>query len=109
MITGAGAGIGRATSEAFARRGARIGLVARGRERLEAARADVEKLGGRGLVLVADVADENAVEAAAERLEIMSALEVMLRESPVHLRGKYGRNSGLALIDLKKRHELSSD
>jgi NAD(P)-dependent dehydrogenase (short-subunit alcohol dehydrogenase family) len=69
MITGASAGIGRATVQAFARRGARIGLLARGRYGLEAARQEVEKLGGRGLVLVADVADENAVEAAAQKLE----------------------------------------
>ena len=65
MITGASAGIGRATAQAFAKRGAHIGLLARGRVGLEGAKADVEKLGGRGLVLVADVADAKAVEAAA--------------------------------------------
>jgi NAD(P)-dependent dehydrogenase (short-subunit alcohol dehydrogenase family) len=69
MITGASAGIGRATAQAFARRGAWIGLLARSKERLEAAAAEIESLGGRGLVLVADVADDKAVEAAAERLE----------------------------------------
>jgi len=69
MITGASAGIGRATACAFASRGAWIGLLARGREGLEAARKEVEDLGGRGLVLNVDVADENAVEAAAEKLE----------------------------------------
>lgn len=69
MITGASAGIGRAAARAFAKRGAHIGLLARDEERLEAARKEVEELGGRGLVLVADVADENAVDAAAEKLE----------------------------------------
>jgi NAD(P)-dependent dehydrogenase (short-subunit alcohol dehydrogenase family) len=69
MITGAAAGIGRATAQAFAKRGAHIGLLARGREGLEGAKRDVEKLGGRGLILVADVADDKAVEAAAEKLE----------------------------------------
>lgn len=69
MITGASAGIGRAAAQAFARRGASIGLLARGREGLEGARSEVEKLGGRALVLVADVADDTAVEAAAEQLE----------------------------------------
>jgi NAD(P)-dependent dehydrogenase (short-subunit alcohol dehydrogenase family) len=69
MITGASAGIGRATAQAFARRGAHIGLLARGREGLAGAQTEVEKLGGRALVLVADVADEQAVEAAAEQLE----------------------------------------
>lgn len=70
MITGASAGIGRATAQAFAKRGAKIGLLARGREGLEGAKHDVEKLGGRGLILIADVADDKAVEAAAEKLEI---------------------------------------
>lgn len=69
MITGASAGIGRATVQAFARRGAWIGLLARCKERLEEARQEVEALGGRGLVLVADVSDDQAVEAAAAQLE----------------------------------------
>ena len=69
MITGASAGIGRATAQAFARRGARIGLLARGSDGLEAAKKEVEELGGRGLVLIADVADEKAVEVAAGKLE----------------------------------------
>jgi NAD(P)-dependent dehydrogenase (short-subunit alcohol dehydrogenase family) len=69
MITGASAGIGRAAAQAFARRGACIGLLARNAERLAAARNEVEKLGGQAIVLVADVADENGVEEAASRLE----------------------------------------
>ncbi|HEX5314841.1 MAG TPA: SDR family oxidoreductase [Gammaproteobacteria bacterium] len=69
VITGAGAGLGRATVREFARHGADIGLIARGADRLEAARAEVEQCGGRALVSPADVADANAVEAAAERIE----------------------------------------
>src|SRR5687767_5686988 len=69
VITGASAGVGRATAEAFAKRGARIGLIARGTERLEAARRDVEALGGTALVLPADVANAEAIEAAAARVE----------------------------------------
>jgi NAD(P)-dependent dehydrogenase (short-subunit alcohol dehydrogenase family) len=69
MITGASAGIGRAAAQAFARRGAWIGLLARDHERLEKAKQEVEELGGRALVLVADVADEQAVDNAAETLE----------------------------------------
>jgi hypothetical protein len=48
VITGASAGVGRATACAFARDGAHIGLLARGRARLAGARRDVERLGGRG-------------------------------------------------------------
>ena len=69
MITGASAGVGRAAACAFARQGASIGLLARGREGLEGARREVEELGGRALVLPADVADHEAVERAAEALE----------------------------------------
>ena len=69
MITGASAGIGRATARAFAKRGANIGLFARGADRLEAARAEVEYAGGRALVLAGDVADERAIEDAAQQLE----------------------------------------
>ena len=69
VITGASAGVGRATARAFARRGAHIGLIARGREGLEGARRDVEALGGRAIALPADVADAGAVEGAAAKVE----------------------------------------
>ncbi len=69
VITGASAGIGRATARAFAGRGAHIALLARDEERLEATRQEVEQLGGKAIVIVADVADYAQVEAAAERTE----------------------------------------
>lgn len=69
VITGASAGVGRATVREFARHGAWIGLIARGEDGLEGARREVEQLGGRALVLPCDVADAAAVEAAAERVE----------------------------------------
>src|SRR5688500_5012177 len=56
VITGASAGVGRATARAFAQRGASIALLARDGERLEAARREVEDAGGRALVLPTDVA-----------------------------------------------------
>jgi NAD(P)-dependent dehydrogenase (short-subunit alcohol dehydrogenase family) len=67
VITGASAGVGRAVAAAFARRAWNVGLIARGEERLEQARQEVEALGGRALVLPADVAQETAVQAAADR------------------------------------------
>ena len=68
VVTGASAGIGRATALAFARRGWRVGLLARGRERLESAAREIEAAGGRVLAIPADVADAEAVFAAAERI-----------------------------------------
>jgi NAD(P)-dependent dehydrogenase (short-subunit alcohol dehydrogenase family) len=69
VVTGASAGLGRAIVERFARDGSSIGLIARGRERLEQAGATVEALGGRALLLPLDVADADAVEHAAETVE----------------------------------------
>lgn len=69
VVTGASAGVGRAVVAEFARQGAHLGLIARGRERLEAAKREVEGAGGKALVLPADVADAQQVEEAAERAE----------------------------------------
>jgi short-subunit dehydrogenase len=69
VITGASAGLGRATAHAFAKRGARIGLLARGRQRLEATRAEVEAAGGEALAIPTDVSDPEQVENAAAAVE----------------------------------------
>ncbi len=69
VVTGASAGVGRATARAFARRGAHVALLARGREGLAGAREDVEAAGGGALVVPTDVADADQVEAAAETIE----------------------------------------
>src|SRR5438876_9142206 len=69
VITGASAGVGRATVRAFARQGADIGLLARGIDGLEGARREVEAAGGRALVLPTDVACADQIEVAADRVE----------------------------------------
>ena len=69
VITGASAGIGRATARAFGAGGARVALLARGRDGLDAARREIEAAGGRALALPADVADADQVEAAAAAIE----------------------------------------
>jgi short-subunit dehydrogenase len=69
VITGASAGVGRATVREFARRGAKIGLVARGTEGLEATKREVEDLGGRALVIPTDVAHYEQVQIACEIVE----------------------------------------
>jgi NAD(P)-dependent dehydrogenase (short-subunit alcohol dehydrogenase family) len=69
VVTGASAGVGRAAAEELARRGAKVALVARGRERLEATRRLIEHHGGEALTISADVADPAQVEDAAARAE----------------------------------------
>jgi NAD(P)-dependent dehydrogenase (short-subunit alcohol dehydrogenase family) len=68
LVTGASAGVGRATVRRLAADGYDVALVARGREGLEATRTEVERLGRRALAIPTDVADE-AQEEAAERTE----------------------------------------
>lgn len=69
VITGASAGVGRATARAAAAQGASIALLARGTEALEATRKEVESAGGQALPIQTDVADHDAVESAAETVE----------------------------------------
>lgn len=69
VVTGASAGIGRAIAVAFARSGARLGLIARDSEALAETLAEVEAVGGDGLVLPADVTDYDRLASIAERIE----------------------------------------
>lgn len=69
VITGATGGVGRATAWEFARQGAKVALLARGAEQLEATKKEVEAFGGQALTLPCDVADFEQVERAAERTE----------------------------------------
>lgn len=69
VVTGGSAGVGRATVREFARHGADVAVLARGQQRIDAACREVEEIGGRALGLSVDVADADAVEAAAGRIE----------------------------------------
>ncbi len=69
VITGASAGLGRATVRAFAKQRAHIGLLARGEDGLKAAKREVEEAGGKALPLPVDVADAAAVEWAGKAVE----------------------------------------
>jgi len=69
VITGASAGLGRAVAREFGRHGAKVGLLARGIDGLEAAKREIEDLGGTALVIPTDVADAAAVDRAAALVE----------------------------------------
>ncbi|MGN6663062.1 MAG: SDR family oxidoreductase [Solirubrobacterales bacterium] len=69
VVTGAGSGIGRAIARRFGEGGCKVALLSRGEEALAGAKRDVEEAGGTALAIPTDVADAEAVEAAAERAE----------------------------------------
>ncbi|MEU6254665.1 SDR family oxidoreductase [Streptomyces sp. NPDC047043] len=68
VVTGASGGVGRATALAFAARGDRVALLARGREGLAAAADEVQRAGGEALVVTVDMADAKAVDDAAQQV-----------------------------------------
>lgn len=69
VITGASAGLGRAIAHAYAKQGAHLALIARNPDALGAAKKECERLGGMASIYPLDVADAEAVEAAAEKIE----------------------------------------
>ena len=69
VVTGASAGLGRATAQEFARHGAQVAVLARGVDGLEGAKREIEALGSQALAIPVDVADAEAVEQAAVRVE----------------------------------------
>ena len=84
VITGASAGVGRATAQAFGKRKAKVGLIARGRDGLEAAKREIESSGGQALVLPLDVSDHDAVEQAAAEVEkTFGAIDIWVNNAMV--------------------------
>ncbi len=89
VVTGATAGVGRATAIALGRRGDAVALLGRGRAGLEAAAADVERAGGRALTVPTDVADADAVDAAASRVgDELGPIDVWVNNAMATVFGK---------------------
>jgi short-subunit dehydrogenase len=89
IITGASAGVGRATARAFADRGDNLGLIARGKQGLEATLREVEDRGARGMIVQADVADAGAVDRAADQFEAaFGPIDVWINNAMVTVYGE---------------------
>lgn len=92
VITGASAGVGRATARRFAAPGTSIALLARGRIGLDAVAAEVEASGGHALALDVDVADAGAVRHAARRIEDqLGPIDVWINNAMVTVFGPVSR------------------
>ena len=84
LITGASSGIGHALSLELARRGARLGLLARRADVLRELVSEAERAGARALALAADVKDEQSVRGAADKLrETFGHIDVLIANAGV--------------------------
>ncbi|MCM2324516.1 MAG: SDR family oxidoreductase [Oligoflexia bacterium] len=100
VITGASSGLGRATAVEFARRGARLGLVARDRDGLEALAAALRVRGCGVEVCVADVADPEAVKTAARQVaERFGGIDVWVNNAAVAV---YGELDQVPLVEQRR-------
>lgn len=90
MVTGGTAGLGRATVRELAERGWDVAILARGEDGLAAAVADVESWGRRALGISTDVADRDAVESAADRIEAeLGPIELWVNDAMVGVFGEF--------------------
>ena len=90
VLTGASGGVGRATARKLGELGCRVGLIARGRAGLDAARAEVEERGGQAIAIPADVSDHAAVESAASLVEeTFGPIDVWINDAMVTLYAEF--------------------
>ena len=84
LVTGAASGIGQATAVAFAREGARVAILDRTADALQATAEAVRAAGGEGLVLACDIARSEQVEAAiAETVATFGRLDIAFNNAGV--------------------------
>lgn len=97
LVTGASAGVGRATALALAEAGVAVGLVARGAAALATVASTIQASGGRAIAVAADVTDERAIhDAVAQVVQEFGGLDIVI---PTVGRGQRGAIAGLSLAE----------
>lgn len=82
LITGASSGMGRETAKLFAQEGAKVALMARSREKLDALAQEIRANGGDAFTCVADVRDEAQVNAAVDSvLKHYSRIDILINSA----------------------------
>src|SRR6478735_3685854 len=105
VVTGASSGVGRAVARALGARGAKVGLIARNSEALEHAADEIRRAGGEALVLPLDVADADAVEAAAAQVAARwGAIDVWVNDAMATI---FSDALSIAPADFKRATEVT--
>lgn len=105
VITGASGGVGRATARRFAQAGARVALLARGEQQLQAAARELQELGTDPLPICVDVADSEAVHAAADRIEReLGAIDIWINNAMATV---FARVRNIAANEFRRATEVT--
>lgn len=94
LVTGASSGIGRAFARALAERGLDVVVAARDRARLASVGAEIEALGSRAEILVADLGDPSQLARVEARLRAEPAVDLFVNNAAL---GASGRFTGVAV------------
>lgn len=90
IVTGASSGLGRALAFAFARRAAKVVLVARRADRLENVRREIEPYTSAVLVIPADISDEEQLRQVIDRtLERFGRIDVLVNNAGISVGGPF--------------------
>ena len=109
IITGASSGIGKACALAFAKEGAKLVLVARRLERLEAIQRDIKSIGSEALIIQGDVREENtAINAVNKAIAAFSRIDILINNVGIGLYKKLVDTSAAEYDEMMSTNVRSS-
>lgn len=106
LVTGAGSGIGAAAAKRLAKVGAKVALLGRDEKELEKTATDVRNVGSEALSLVADIADEKALQEAYEQVsKTWGRLDIVFANAGIN--GVWAPLDELSLQDWQKTIDIN--